>query len=231
MRDRRYGLDLALRALRSTSSRFGGQWSFNQQSRRDPENDRPAVRRRDPVQLQWSMSCALRQYTSSVLMKHVSALSQGISVLPPNENGRKSPLVEPTPQSCDHPDCVAQRRAGKETGWMHRQHRRAGESHLKRWFQKNIAKGSGWSPARCPTAFSYLSSEGRAIVDGTFDLFLDLAEELGLADLIEEIRNGYEDLPRRRACTGSSAATIRHRCCWHRSTSAARVRTGPSGGH
>ena len=121
------------------------------------------------------------------------AFSQGISGLPPNENGRKSPLAEPIPQSCDHPDCIAQREAGKKTGWKHRQHRRAGRSLLRRWYQVEHREGLGLICGDVSGGLLLFEFEGRAIDDGTFQDFLDFAEEQGLEDLIERIRDGYED--------------------------------------
>lgn len=121
------------------------------------------------------------------------ARSLGISVIPPMEDGSKRPLDEPIRRSCEHPDCAAQRAADKKTGWTHRQHRRAGESVLSRWYLGEHRDGIGFVCGEVSGGLLLFEFEGRAVSEGTFDRFLELAEEIGLRDLIEEIRHGYED--------------------------------------
>jgi len=121
------------------------------------------------------------------------ARSLGISVLPPREDGSKGPLAEPVPQRCEDPDCVADREAGKRGAWKHRQHRRAGETILRRWYLDEQLEGIGLVCGEISHGLLLFEFEGRAIDDGTVDDFLELAEEAGLGDLIEDIRNGCED--------------------------------------
>ena len=123
----------------------------------------------------------------------VLALSARLSVLPPRPDGSKAPLAEPLPKSCTHPDCVADRENGKRTGWRHRQHRRAGQSFMERWFLDEHRMGIGFVCGMISGGLLLFEFEARAVEDGTFADFLDLAEEAGLGDLVAAIREGYED--------------------------------------
>jgi putative DNA primase/helicase len=114
-------------------------------------------------------------------------------VLPPSEDGTKRPLSERIPENCDHPDCVSLRAARKWWGWTHRQHRRASERIIRCWYKKEHRRGIGYVCGAISGGLLMIEFEARAVEDGTFDDFLDLAEDLGLGDLIDAIREGYED--------------------------------------
>jgi len=121
------------------------------------------------------------------------ARSLKISVLPPNENGTKSPLNELLTAVCTHPACVAKKKSGQKEGWTHRQHKRAGESILQRWYLDEHRVGIGYVCGENSNGLLLIEFEGVAVEDGIFDEFLNLAEEVGLGDLITEIQEGYED--------------------------------------
>ncbi len=120
------------------------------------------------------------------------ALSLGMSVLPPNEDGTKSPLIEVPPRSCEDPECIAAFEAG-ERKWKHRQHQRADEETLERWYLDDHHTGISIVCGEISDGLMLFEFEGRAVKDGTFDDFLDLAKESGLGGLVERIRQGYEE--------------------------------------
>ena len=129
-----------------------------------------------------------RMYEQALL-----ARSLGISVLPPREDGTKAPLPEPIPETCEHPDCVADRSAGRLFGWRHRQHRRAGGTIIERWYLDEHHKGIGVVCGQISGGLLLIEFEGRAVKTGVFDDFLDAAEEGGLGDVVDDIREGYEE--------------------------------------
>jgi hypothetical protein len=120
------------------------------------------------------------------------ARSLKMSVLPPNENGSKSPLNEFVSNVCMVPECVALKENGKK-GWKHRQHKRAGETFIDRWYLDEYREGIGYVCGKISGGLLLFEFEGPAVDEGVFDEFLDLAEATGQGELIVEIREGYED--------------------------------------
>ncbi len=116
----------------------------------------------------------------------------GLSVLPVNENGTKSPLCEIPPASCTDPGCIEDRGNGRRS-WRHRNHRRATCRTLERWFLTERRKGLGLVCGEISGGLLLFEFEGRALRDGTFDRFIELAVESGLGELVDSIRGGYEE--------------------------------------
>ena len=120
------------------------------------------------------------------------ALSVGISVVPAREDGSKGPLAEVPPRNCEEPECLDVRQAGGKS-WKHRQHRRASEAAIRRWYEDERRTGLCFVCGKISNGLFLFEFEGRAMDDGTFDEFLDLAEQSGQADLVDRFRSGYEE--------------------------------------
>ena len=99
------------------------------------------------------------------------ARADGISVVPAAEDGSKRPLAEIPPRNCEDPECIAFRKAGKKS-WKHRQHRRAGEAFIDRWFEVEERTGLCFVCGKISNGLFLFEFEGRAMDDGTFDDFL-----------------------------------------------------------
>jgi hypothetical protein len=122
----------------------------------------------------------------------VAAAMSGFAVWPPKADGSKRPATAKIPADCGHPACVEARAAGREVGWVHRQHARLsveGVRHI--WSQRR--PGVGLICGQVSGGLEMLEFEGRAVADGTMDGFLSTAKAAGLGDLCERIAAGYSE--------------------------------------
>lgn len=156
------------------------------------ENDRPAGARRARSNRDEHGIARKKEYHERCYEEACLARSLGISVLPATEDGNKKPLSEVPPMRCKRPECVAARNAQRR-GWKHRQHCKAGLATLQYWYLEECRKTVAYVCGQISGGLLLIEFEASAIEDGTFKDFLDRAENLGLGQLIERIRAGYED--------------------------------------
>ena len=101
------------------------------------------------------------------------AAREGLSVVPPKEDGTKTPL----------------------DFWKKYQSTPADETQIRKWYQ-NGRSGVGLVCGQVSGGLEMFEFEGRAVRDGIHDRFKQLAEEAGLGDVLTRIRNGYvEETP------------------------------------
>ena len=97
----------------------------------------------------------------------------GLCAIPVNKNGTKAPFPD-GPQ------------------WVQYQQHRPTTDQLRRWFDDNYP-GIGLVCGKVSGNLEMLEFEGAAITEGVLDRFEDRAQELGLGELVERIKNGYEE--------------------------------------
>jgi Bifunctional DNA primase/polymerase, N-terminal/AAA domain len=98
----------------------------------------------------------------------------GINAIPASEDGKKRPF-------------------GGSAKWKVWQTKRTYPAQLKRWFGDGHRHGMGLVCGAVSGNLEMFESEGRAVTEGVLNQFLAAATEDGLGELIERIRNGYEE--------------------------------------
>jgi Bifunctional DNA primase/polymerase, N-terminal len=104
----------------------------------------------------------------------LEAHEAGINAIPASEDGKKRPF-------------------GGSAKWKVWQTKRTYPAQLKRWFADGHRSGVGIVTGAISGNLEMLEMEGRAIEEGVYDAFMKAAEKEGHGELIERIRNGYEE--------------------------------------
>lgn len=103
-----------------------------------------------------------------------AALAAGLSPIPAAADGTKAP----------RPDGPR---------WQPYQTRRPTIEELDGWFGDNRYDGLGLVCGAVSGHLELLEFEGVAVTDGTLEAFLMVASAVGLGDLVERVRRGYEE--------------------------------------
>ncbi len=106
----------------------------------------------------------------SILDAALLAHRSGLCVLPPREDGSKAPMAP----------------AGR---WKHFQRQRPTEEDIRRWYGPST--GIGIVCGEISGRLEALEFEGRAVNEGLWQDFNNLADQTGLRDLVDRIKHGY----------------------------------------
>ncbi len=110
----------------------------------------------------------------SIYQAAMQAYRAGLCPIPASEDGKKRPL-------------------GGSDKWKVWQTKRSYPPQLKRWFGDGHRQGFGLVTGAISNNLEMFESEGRTVEEGVFDAFLAAAAEEGLGELIERIREGYDE--------------------------------------
>ncbi len=106
----------------------------------------------------------------SILDAALLAHRSGLCVLPPREDGSKAPMAP----------------AGR---WKHFQRQRPTEEDIRRWY--GPCTGIGIVCGKVSRHLEMLEFEGRAVAEGLWQEFNNLADQTVLRDLVDRIKHGY----------------------------------------
>jgi hypothetical protein len=106
----------------------------------------------------------------------LSALEAGIAVVPPRQNGTKAPITE---------------KINGEDRWEHWQEIPPTREQVETWYADPKRTGIGFVGGEVSGGLELFEFEGRAADAGIPERFVDLAEQRGLADLVNLLFTGY----------------------------------------